>query len=317
MVRPDDVPPGTDFHLFKDGIKPAWEDGNNARGGQWVLRLQKGLSGRCWEEVLLAIIGEQFDVGNEICGAVVSVRYSEDIIYVWNRNADNKEATDKIRDLLRRILALPQFIGLEYRKHQDSLSGINTGGNIQYGANSGSRTPWQRNSSQQQRQSGGSRSGFDRDRDRDRDREDSAADGGLSNVFGKDSSADRDRGHDRDWYSNRPNWDRRSSSNRESDYEKEKDMQRWGAIRRGTGASRDANRDAGFARSGDTERDWSKLRSGSMGSDGSGKVSEPRHVFTDRMMPLDIRCSLPPCQLYRFTLSLIVIHQVVKSQDEP
>ena len=46
---------------------------------------------------LLSIIGEQFDVGNEICGAVVSLRQSEDILSVWNRNADNLDAVNKIR----------------------------------------------------------------------------------------------------------------------------------------------------------------------------------------------------------------------------
>ena len=48
--------------------------------------------------LVLAIIGEQFDVGNEICGAVVSIRHSEDIIAVWNRNADNEGALHRIRD---------------------------------------------------------------------------------------------------------------------------------------------------------------------------------------------------------------------------
>ena len=46
---------------------------------------------------MLAIVGEQFDVGNEICGAVISVRYNEDIISLWNRNADNNEACHRIR----------------------------------------------------------------------------------------------------------------------------------------------------------------------------------------------------------------------------
>jgi hypothetical protein len=42
----------------------------------------------------------QFDVGHEICGAVVSVRNGEDIISVWNKTADNLEATNKIRCVL-------------------------------------------------------------------------------------------------------------------------------------------------------------------------------------------------------------------------
>ncbi|KAG5182224.1 putative eukaryotic initiation factor 4E [Tribonema minus] len=122
LQRPDQVPIGTDYHLFKDGIKPAWEDSHNARGGLWMMRLKKGLASR--QELLLAMIGEQFDVGNEICGAVMSVRYSEDVVYVWNRNADNREAADKIRDQIRRILKLPNFVQLEYRRHQDSMSGL-------------------------------------------------------------------------------------------------------------------------------------------------------------------------------------------------
>ena len=50
-----------------------------------------------WEELLFAIIGEQFDVGHEICGAVVSIRADNDIISVWNKSADNPDATNKIR----------------------------------------------------------------------------------------------------------------------------------------------------------------------------------------------------------------------------
>eukprot|EP01041_Mallomonas_annulata_P000772 gene772-1478_t len=123
LIHPNDHKSSTiDYHLFKNGITPTWEDPQNQRGGKWIVRLKKGLSSRYWEELVLAIIGEQFDVGQEICGAVISIRGSEDIISVWNKNADNMEATDKIRDQIRRILQLPTFIVIEYKKHQDSLS---------------------------------------------------------------------------------------------------------------------------------------------------------------------------------------------------
>jgi hypothetical protein len=39
-------------------------------GGKWMVKLKKGLASSYWEEIVLAMIGEQFDVGNEICGAV-------------------------------------------------------------------------------------------------------------------------------------------------------------------------------------------------------------------------------------------------------
>lgn len=97
LKRPNDFRVSTEFHLFKEGISPTWEDPNNALGGKWMLKLKKGIASRYWEEVVLAIIGEQFDVGAEICGAVITIRNGEDIISVWNRTADNREAVDKIR----------------------------------------------------------------------------------------------------------------------------------------------------------------------------------------------------------------------------
>lgn len=44
-----------------------------------------------WKEVILALIGEQFEgslgEGDEICGLTVSIRQHDDIIRIWNTNA--------------------------------------------------------------------------------------------------------------------------------------------------------------------------------------------------------------------------------------
>lgn len=122
LVRPNELPNTTDYHLFKEGIKPVWEDAANRRGGKWMVRVKKGLSSHFWEELVLAMAGEQFDVGNEICGAVMSIRFQEDIISVWNRNADNEHACVKIRDVLRRLFRLPQWVTLEYKRHDSSMA---------------------------------------------------------------------------------------------------------------------------------------------------------------------------------------------------
>jgi translation initiation factor 4E len=45
----------------------------------------------------MAIIGDQFDVGQEICGAVLSIRNSEDILSVWNQSAHEGRTNLKIR----------------------------------------------------------------------------------------------------------------------------------------------------------------------------------------------------------------------------
>lgn len=96
LKRPKDLH-YTEYHLFKEGITPTWEDPQNKAGGKWMIRLKKGIASRYWEDIILAIIGEQFDVGSEICGAVLSVRNNEDIVSIWNKTADNLEAVNKIR----------------------------------------------------------------------------------------------------------------------------------------------------------------------------------------------------------------------------
>ena len=84
-----------------------WEDEANVNGGKWIVRLKKGLAARYWEDVLLAILGGQFRVGDEICGCVLSVRYQEDILSIWNRSADSRRVCFQIRDTMRSVMGLP------------------------------------------------------------------------------------------------------------------------------------------------------------------------------------------------------------------
>jgi translation initiation factor 4E len=105
------------------GVKPTWEDPINSKGGKWIIRLKKGLASRYWEESLLALMGGQFHnvPEGEICGIVVSIRYNEDIIGVWNKTAHDREITMLIRDAIRKVLQLPPHAHMEYKPHQASL----------------------------------------------------------------------------------------------------------------------------------------------------------------------------------------------------
>lgn len=121
LARPCDLTSSSDYHLFKLGIKPMWEDSANKKGGKWIVRLRKGLASRLWENLILAMLGEQFMVGDEICGAVVSIRFAEDIISIWNRTSSEHFITNRIRDTLRRVLNLPPNTIMEYKTHTDSM----------------------------------------------------------------------------------------------------------------------------------------------------------------------------------------------------
>ena len=87
LKRPSQLPTVSDYHIFKDGIRPVWEDDANKKGGKWIIRLKKGVADRYWEDLLLAIVGDQFmEASDEVSGAVLSVRSGEDVLSVWTAN---------------------------------------------------------------------------------------------------------------------------------------------------------------------------------------------------------------------------------------
>ena len=51
--RPDSLPRGCEFLLFKEGIKPIWEDEENLNGGRFVLHIKRIFSNKAWEDMLL------------------------------------------------------------------------------------------------------------------------------------------------------------------------------------------------------------------------------------------------------------------------
>lgn len=86
LNRPSTLPLVSDYHMFKKGVRPIWEDEENKKGGKWIVRLKKGVADRYWEDLLLAMIGDQFfEASDEVCGAVLSVRNGEDILSIWTR----------------------------------------------------------------------------------------------------------------------------------------------------------------------------------------------------------------------------------------
>lgn len=87
LKRPSTLPLVSDYHLFKKGIRPIWEDDDNKKGGKWIVRLKKGVLDRYWEELVFAVIGDQFaEASEDVCGIVLSVRNGEDILSIWTRN---------------------------------------------------------------------------------------------------------------------------------------------------------------------------------------------------------------------------------------
>ncbi len=75
MKKPSDLDVGANYHLFKNGIKPMWEDKANAGGGKWQVRVKDRQSlDEFWQNLVLALVGETADENDEICGCVMSRR---------------------------------------------------------------------------------------------------------------------------------------------------------------------------------------------------------------------------------------------------
>ncbi|KAK3198098.1 hypothetical protein Dsin_021513 [Dipteronia sinensis] len=109
LARSSSLPSPTDLHLFKEGIRPLWEDSANCNGGKWIIRFKKAVSGRFWEDLVLALVGDQLDYGDNICGAVLSIRFNEDILSVWNRNSSDHQVCLSFSHPLSLSLAFEEY----------------------------------------------------------------------------------------------------------------------------------------------------------------------------------------------------------------
>eukprot|EP01112_Ceratiomyxa_fruticulosa_P015665 TRINITY_DN4638_c0_g2_i1.p1 TRINITY_DN4638_c0_g2~~TRINITY_DN4638_c0_g2_i1.p1 ORF type:complete len:237 (+),score=37.66 TRINITY_DN4638_c0_g2_i1:259-969(+) len=135
LHKPSELELDANYHLFKDGIKPMWEDKANENGGKWIIQFrEKATLDIFWENLVLALIGETIPSSDDICGCVVSKRPRGDKIAVWNRN---KEAADDIlalgNFLKYKIGVDPSKLRIEYQTHEDSMkSGLSFANQTKY-----------------------------------------------------------------------------------------------------------------------------------------------------------------------------------------
>jgi len=108
IKAPNDMPPGTDYCVFKEGIEPKWEDPEHKVGGYFTVSLmgvEAELFNKMWLHSLLACIGADF--GHEeyetITGLYLSIRKKACKIQVWCRSPD-KAQCDRVGDRFQEIL---------------------------------------------------------------------------------------------------------------------------------------------------------------------------------------------------------------------
>jgi len=112
---------GSNYHLFKDDIEPKWEHPDNTRGGKWVatIKSKKDELDKMWLWTVLALIGENFDEADNICGGVVSIRKGSDRIGLWTKDSQNEIVQKRIGAFFKKVLELPATDVVGYQSHAD------------------------------------------------------------------------------------------------------------------------------------------------------------------------------------------------------
>lgn len=93
IKTPTDMPFGSDYCLFKEGIEPKWEARENISGGYWLAQLTKNdNSDKIWLYTVLACIGGDFgfDEYDLITGLYLNVRNSGFKIQLWLKSSDEE-----------------------------------------------------------------------------------------------------------------------------------------------------------------------------------------------------------------------------------
>ena len=78
-----------------------------------MIKLPKTHTAKYWEEMLLGMIGEQFDLvaSGEVLGLVLSLKYNNDQISVWHRTGSDPVIVQNIRICIEKILGNSAFKG--------------------------------------------------------------------------------------------------------------------------------------------------------------------------------------------------------------
>jgi len=117
------LPPGSDYSFFKEGIFPDWEDEKNGPGGRWMInsdRQQRGdVLDTHWLEILIFLIGEQAEVhASKVNGAVVNLRAKGDKLGVWLADTA-ADSVLRVGRMVKERLGLPKDQTIVFNVHRE------------------------------------------------------------------------------------------------------------------------------------------------------------------------------------------------------
>lgn len=124
IKQPSELTNGVDYSFFKNDIRPMWEDPQNVRGGRiTVVNTSKSRTAainEIWLDVLLFLIGENFDYTDEVCGVVLNVRNYGFKVAVWTAIHEEKK-NKAIGKKLKSSLSSQPTQPLSFELHSETL----------------------------------------------------------------------------------------------------------------------------------------------------------------------------------------------------
>jgi len=107
LSKPSELADKSNYLLMKEGIVPEWESAKD--GGCWRVVPQKENMqemNKLWLWMVLAVIGESFDDGNDIMGAVIFVRARGTKLELWTKHSSDSVICLRIGNQLKTALEL-------------------------------------------------------------------------------------------------------------------------------------------------------------------------------------------------------------------
>ena len=106
LKKPSECPVGTDYHVFKQGIVPMWEDSNNKNGGKLSVLLTWKYANVIWEEVVFNFAKGYLPFYDYINGIVISNRPKFLVLSFWVKT-NTSSVVEKIRNSLSELIQTP------------------------------------------------------------------------------------------------------------------------------------------------------------------------------------------------------------------
>ena len=106
LKKPNQCPIGTDYHVFKKGIIPMWEDENNKTGGKLSVLLTWKYANVIWEEVTFNFAKGLLPHFEYINGIVISMRAKFVVLSFWIKT-NNNTIVEKIRNAMSVMIQAP------------------------------------------------------------------------------------------------------------------------------------------------------------------------------------------------------------------